>query len=90
VVCAATVLEATLAIAAAMRDRQWYWLPVRSSVECGPPGPTGMSHQPRSLRSIAFMTHTASVTRILRQLGEPTQPPRAAPRARPARMGVTL
>src|SRR5439155_5691854 len=33
-----------------------------------------------SMRIIAFVTDTASVTRILQHFGEPTQPPRVAPR----------
>ena len=40
------------------------------------------THIPRcgaAMRILAFVTDTASVTRILQPVGEPTQPPRVAP-----------
>ena len=41
--------------------------------------PLACPHCGAPMRILAFVTDTASVTRILRHLGEPTQPPRVAP-----------
>lgn len=40
-------------------------------------------HCGTEIRIVAFITDTASVTRILEQIGEPAKPPRLSPARRP-------
>jgi hypothetical protein len=52
--------------------------------------PLACPHCGASMRILAFVTDTASVTRILQHLGEPTQPPPVSPARGPPEWGGSL